>query len=148
LRITSAAALERGEPVLTIRITDPEWSEGRWTPFVPDHGKLMHMFLIRDDHAAFAHLHPLRVDSSTFRQPLPPLLPGRYRLFADVVHESGFTQTLLDSVTLPAFSEHATGLDADDSWLVASTDAAAAAAAPVVSGNVVPGNVVPLGDGS
>lgn len=138
LRITSAAALEMGEPVLTIRITDPEWSEGRWTPFVPDHGKLMHMFLVRDDHAAFAHLHPLRVDSSTFRQPLPPLPPGSYRLYGDVVHESGFTQTLLDSVTLPAFAERATTLDNDDAWLVAATDAAAGA----------PGGVVALDDGS
>lgn len=105
------------DAVLTIRITDPEWSEGRWSPFVPDHGKLMHMFLVRDDLAAFAHLHPVRHDSITFRQPLPPLPAGEYRLYSDVVHESGFTQTLVDRVTVMEPLAGAPGLDPDDSWL-------------------------------
>jgi hypothetical protein len=134
LQITSELSADAPEPVLTIRITDPEWSEGRWSPFVPDHGKLMHMFLVRDDLGAFAHLHPVRFDSSTFRQPLPPLPPGEYRLYADVVHESGFTQTLVDRVTITEPLAGARGLDPDDSWLT-----------------IVPradGDGVPLADGS
>jgi hypothetical protein len=114
LEITSDVT---ADAVLTIRITDPEWSEGLWSPFVPDHGKLMHMFLVRDDLAAFAHLHPVRQDSSTFRQPLPPLPAGEYRLYADVVHESGFTQTLVDRVMVTAPLAGAPGLDPDDSWI-------------------------------
>jgi hypothetical protein len=114
LEITSEISTDA---VLAIRITDPEWSEGRWSPFVPEHGKLMHMFLVRDDLGAFAHLHPVRQDSIAFHQPLPPLPAGEYRLYADVVHESGFTQTLVDHVTVAAPLAGAPGLDRDDSWL-------------------------------
>src|SRR5690606_21074461 len=108
--------------VLAIRITDPAWSEGRWSPFVPDHGKLMHMFLVRDDLGAFAHLHPVRQDSITFLQPLPPLPAGEYRLYGDVVHESGFAQTLVDQVTVTAPLAGAPGLDPDDSWLTTTPE--------------------------
>jgi hypothetical protein len=108
-------------PLLTLRITDAQWSEGRWSPFVPDHGKLMHMFLLREPALdAFAHLHPLRIDSSTFRQPLPALPAGTYRVYGDVVHESGFTQTLLSTVVVPEAAADAAGLDLDDSWRVAA----------------------------
>lgn len=117
LRIASDVSATDEGSALTLRITDPEWSEGRWSPFVPDHGKLMHMFLIRDDLDAFAHLHPVRLDSSSFRQPLPPLPHGTYRLFADVLHESGFTQTLVDTVRIPPALDPGQGLDPDDSWL-------------------------------
>jgi hypothetical protein len=117
LEITSDVS---ADGTLAIRITDPEWSEGRWSPFVPDHGKLMHMFLVRDDLGAFAHLHPVRQDSITFLQPMPPLPAGEYRLYADVVHESGFTQTLVDQVTVPASLDGAPGLDPDDSWFTDS----------------------------
>ena len=129
LEITSDVSADSAGASLTIRITDDEWSEGLWSPFVPDHGKLMHMFLVRDDLGAFAHLHPVRLDSSTFRQPLPPLPAGDYRLYADVVHESGFTQTLVDRVTIAGSAPAADGLDADDSWL---TDAPHYAAAGVL----------------
>jgi hypothetical protein len=129
LRIETA--VDAADGVFTLRITDPDWNENRWSPFVPDHGKLMHMFLVREDLNAFAHLHPLRIDSMTFRQPLPPLPPGSYRVYADVVHESGFTQTLTDRVVVPTLdrpydgpgatsaSGAVAGLDPDDSWLVA-----------------------------
>ncbi len=102
--------------LLTLAITDSEWLGREFTPLIPDHGKLMHLFLVRDDLQGFAHLHPLMVDSSTFRTSLPPLPPGRYRLYADVVHESGFTQTLLDSVTLATSSDTWRAADSDDSW--------------------------------
>jgi hypothetical protein len=76
----------------------------------------MHLFLVRDDLEGFAHLHPVMVDSSTFRTALPPLPAGRYRLFADVVHESGFTETLLDSVTLAGTGDAWRAADPDDAW--------------------------------
>jgi hypothetical protein len=110
---TTIAALGH---VLTLAITDSEWLGRRFTPLVPDHGKLMHLFLVRDDLQGFAHLHPVMVDSSTFRTSVPPLPPGRYRLYADVVHESGFTQTLLDSVSLTENGDAWQARDADDSW--------------------------------
>jgi hypothetical protein len=134
LQIATDIGNDAAGALLTLRITDPDWSEGRWSPFVPDHGKLMHMFLVREDMNAFAHLHPLRLDSATFAQPMPPLPAGTYHVFADVVHESGFTQTLTDRVTVPQLDMAAAagtpgmpaGLDADDSWLDLSGTAAPA----------------------
>ncbi len=74
-----------------------------WPPLVTDHGKLMHLFLVRQsDMDAFAHVHPTTVDSVRFDVPLPALPAGRYRVFADLVHESGFAKTLVTSVDLPA----------------------------------------------
>ncbi len=115
MTVTTTIAAGPGH-VLTITITDPQWHDRRSSPLIPDHGKLMHLFLVRDDLAAFAHLHPLMADSSTFRASLPPLPAGRYRLFADVVHETGFTQTLLDSVSLAANNDPWRAFDTDDSW--------------------------------
>lgn len=105
-----------GPPVLTLAIVDSDWLGRQFSPLIPDHGKLMHLFLVRDDLTGFAHLHPLMVDSSTFRASLPPLPPGHYRLYADVVHESGFTQTLLDSVSLAGSGAAWNPTDPDDSW--------------------------------
>ncbi|HKE88998.1 MAG TPA: hypothetical protein VKB45_01595, partial [Gemmatimonadales bacterium] len=61
--------------VLTIAITDSQWLGRHFVPLIPDHGKLMHLFLVRDDLAGFAHLHPLMIDSTTFRTAVPPLGP-------------------------------------------------------------------------
>jgi hypothetical protein len=97
-------------------IDDSTWLDRRWTPLIPDHGKLMHLFLIRDDATAFAHLHPVARDSNTFVAALPPLAPGRYRVYADIVHESGFAQTLIDTVTIAGPATAWRASDPDDAW--------------------------------
>ena len=99
--------------ILDLRISDSTWrmrndsawlrkhSANRWTPLIPDHGKLVHVFMIREpDMLAFAHLHPSTTDSVSFPSALPTLPAGRYRVYADIVHESGFTQTLSTNVEL------------------------------------------------
>ena len=90
---------------LTLTIDDPAWRDGLGAPgatLVPDHGKLMHMFLVRaDDLAAFAHVHPVAAGDAAFTVPLPPLPAGDYRIFADIVLESGFAPTLVDRVRVP-----------------------------------------------
>ena len=66
---------------------------------IPDHGKLMHMFLVRAGSLdVFAHLHPARKDSVTFVASLPPLPSGKYLIFADVTRFSGFSETIPDTV--------------------------------------------------
>lgn len=92
---------------------------------VPDHGKLMHAFLIREPNLdAFAHVHPSRKGHREFESALPPLPPGNYRVYADVTHETGFSQTLTASTTIsetPGSTSNATHRlqpDPDDSSLV------------------------------
>jgi hypothetical protein len=131
--LTSKAAIVRGDgyDMLAVSITDSVWMHrtdslwlsGRrassWSPLVEDHGKLMHLFLIRDDMSAFAHLHPPTNDSTVFPSVLPPLPNGTYRVFADIVHESGFTQTMVSSVQIEGLRGSPKGSgDPDDSWFV------------------------------
>ncbi len=105
--------------VLTLTITEPRFTEG--TPLIPDHGKIMHMFLVREPALdVFAHLHPQRVDSTAFSAHLPPLPAGSYRLYADVVRASGFVHTLQDTVEMAAGADAAVARwltdDPDASW--------------------------------
>jgi len=113
---------------LWIRARDTLYSSnGRPLEYVPDHGKPMHLFLVRDDdpRAAFAHLHPVAADSSpvpAFRTRVPPLPGGRYHVYADVVDETGFERTLVGSLTLadtilPAGALTTTS-DGDDAWFM------------------------------
>jgi hypothetical protein len=105
---------------------DPTWlrirGATRRTPLIADHGKVMHLFLIGDaDPRAFAHLHPSTRDSVRFITPLPPVPAGRYRVFGDIVHESGLTQTLVAEVgvseSIPGEAAAPSG-DPDDAWSV------------------------------
>jgi hypothetical protein len=134
---TSAAVTDAaGVPTLTLTVNDEGWRNDRITPVMPDHGKLSHLFLVRADSLApFAHLHPVMPNGWTFSTPLPPLPAGRYRLYADIVHESGFERTLVDSLVLsaPLTDAGRRHLDADDAWFdggaVRVTDGSAEASA-------------------
>ncbi|MDQ6829080.1 MAG: hypothetical protein M3081_09475, partial [Gemmatimonadota bacterium] len=72
---------------------------------------------------AFAHLHPARADTNNFDAVLPAGFPaGRYRVFADIVHASGYSRTLVDSVNVPAANasemvEAVMGADPDASFM-------------------------------
>jgi hypothetical protein len=128
---TAEVVTSGGAPRLRFIIADSVWRGRGWqerasTPLIPDHGKLMHLFVIRsDDAGAFAHLHPVSLDSSSFESPLPPLPAGHYRLFADVTHESGFARTLVAEVDLPGTAT-AQAFDPDDAWFIGgATDSVA-----------------------
>ncbi len=119
--------------ILKLTIEDEDWKAGRWTPLIPDHGKLMHMFIIREPQLdAFAHIHPVRLDSVSFEVLVPPLPAGSYRVYADITHESGFAQTLTDTVDVPdllpdaAPADSGLSADVDDSWHLNATSAAEA----------------------
>lgn len=115
-RPLDATASLAGES-LALTITDSVWHPDRITPLIPDHGKVMHMFVIEErSGAAFAHLHPIRERHETFSTPLPPLPPGRYRVFGDVVHESGYARTLTAHIDIPSGHRARAILGADDAW--------------------------------
>jgi len=131
---TSVVTAGNGEPRLRFSIADSVWRGRSWrdraaSPLIPDHGKLMHLFLIREaDAGVFAHLHPVSIDSATFETPLPALPGGRYRVFADVTHESGYARTLVAEAELPG-TGGTVGTDPDDAWFVGEPSAGAAALA-------------------
>jgi len=88
--------------ILELRQEEQSMSLPSWAALVPDHGKLMHLFLIREpDLGVFAHLHPIRPDARTFALELPALPAGGYQLYGDVTFENGISQTLVARVTLP-----------------------------------------------
>ena len=113
LTASAAIASSAGGKTLDLRITDSVWtmrndsawlrshSAGHWSPLIQDHGKLIHVFMIREpDLLAFAHVHPSTTDSVSFPVALPSLPAGRYRVYGDIVHESGFIQTLVTRIDL------------------------------------------------
>jgi hypothetical protein len=112
LAITDSTWLRRDDVEL-LRARGEAPSSG----LIDDHGKLMHLFLVAEDGRSLAHLHPISTDTVTFASSLPPLPAGPYRVFADIVHQSGFTQTLTSGVVVPDAMRTGGALsDADDSW--------------------------------
>jgi len=106
--------------VVRISIDDDRWARRESSPLVPDHGKMMHLFLV-DASAmnAFAHLHPTFIDSATFDAVLGTVQSGRYRFYADIVHESGFAETLTGELDVPAGTPNERPANADDAmWTV------------------------------
>jgi hypothetical protein len=87
------AAVRKGG-ALAIELKDPGWIRTRrLDDFVPDHGHLMHLFIVSPALDRLWHLHPEQAAAGTFVQALPALAAGTYELFADVVHQSGISET-------------------------------------------------------
>jgi hypothetical protein len=109
-----------GRPVLRFEVTDSTGKPLALDPLMPDHGKLMHLFVIDTTMTSFAHLHPVFDDTAGFTTELPPLPPGRYRLFGDITMENGQTRTLTGFVSLTtddSLLARTTRLDRDDAWV-------------------------------
>jgi hypothetical protein len=86
--------------VLQLTVHDPEFM--RSPPLVPDHGKLMHLFVVREPSLdAFAHIHPIKKNRKTFETVLPALPAGTYRVYADVTYETGLSDTMTTAVQIP-----------------------------------------------
>jgi hypothetical protein len=122
----------------------------RPSALVADHGKLMHLFLVRiEDARAFAHLHPVPQDASAipeFTTRVPPLPAGTYNVYGDVVHETGFERTLVGSLTLSepkSADTRASTADPDDAWYVG--DASREKVARLDDGSTMQLEIVPNG---
>ena len=157
----ASVARQGDRRALTLSVRDPRWNGtpnplSRYNALMPDHGKLMHLFMVREpspgNEDALAHLHPIARTSAglDFDADVPPLPAGRYRVYGDIVHESGYAQTLVSSVEITdaaesnARPEHVEGrarssaipTDADDSWFSAASQPEAATASYVLGDGV------------
>ena len=100
-----AVSLEPGGNLL-LQMGDSKWHDERpdtvMTGLIPDHGYLMHLFLVRlPDMDRFYHLHPNMTADNRFTIALPSVPAGRYQVFADVVRKSGFPDTMVAQIDLP-----------------------------------------------
>jgi len=108
---------------LTLRIEEDFWHKTRseeWSmSLIPDHGHLMHLFLLGVPALdRFYHLHPEQASDGTFRVTLPTIPAGRYQIFADIVRGTGFPETLVSEIDLP--NVEGQSLDGDDSDVTTS----------------------------
>jgi hypothetical protein len=91
----------------------------------PDHGHLMHLFLVRlPAWDYFCHLHPEADPKAFFSQSLPNLPSGRYQMFSDVVTDTGLAITMVGQIDLPELT--GTPLRGDDSTAAAPPSPATA----------------------
>jgi len=113
---------------LTLDISDPRRRDPGHR-LVEDHGKLLHLFLVGESSVggipAFAHLHPEADGDGRFVTRLPSLPSGSYRVFTELAHAAGFTQTLTNRVALSGLGP--ASLDRDSAWSPAMPDAASRA---------------------
>ena len=99
------ATLTRGN-LLDLKLTGSPWLfRRRFDDFIPDHNHLMHLYMIRwPAMDVVFHLHPNPIASGEFQLALPSIPAGDYHLYADVVHASGFPETMVSSIDLPAIT--------------------------------------------
>jgi hypothetical protein len=98
---------------MTLTLTDPGWLDRKTDDLLPDHGHLMHLYMIRVPAMDRVwHLHPELAIGSTFAQQLPDVPAGKYALYADVVHRYGIGETATTTVELPEI--HGQPLEGDD----------------------------------
>jgi hypothetical protein len=96
----------QNQDILVLKMGFSSWhdrrKEMRLDKIIPDHGHLMHLFLISLPNLdRFYHIHPDQITKDTFTERLPSVSAGNYALFADIVRESGFPDTMTTRLKLP-----------------------------------------------
>ena len=111
-------ALQPGDR-LKLQLEDPGWLNRSTDDLLPDHGHLMHLYVIRIPAMDLVwHLHPERGDDENFEQHLPAMPAGRYALYGDIVHANGLAETATAEIDLPQIAgSPLTGDDAGGSGL-------------------------------
>jgi hypothetical protein len=86
---------------LLLHLDNPQWLNRSTGDLLPDHGHLMHLYVIRVPAMDLVwHLHPERNAEGDFAQQLPAMPAGRYALFGDVVHQNGLAETAVTQFDL------------------------------------------------
>lgn len=107
--IFDPAAVER---IKRLKVQIPDLP--RLDDLIPDHGHIMHLFLVRlPDMQSFWHLHPGQTSEGQFTENLPSMPAGHYQIYADIVHQTGFPETQVGTIDLPAIA--GAPLSGDDS---------------------------------
>jgi hypothetical protein len=102
--VTARVQPDGATRLLSLALAGDADARRRWTPLALDHGKVMHLFMVREPgFDAFAHVHPIATSRAhdKFFASLPAIPSGRYRVYADVTHFDGLAQTLTDEVAVP-----------------------------------------------
>lgn len=88
-RIDAASTvIAAGQPQrFSFRVLDPTGSTV--TEFEDRHDRPMHLIIVSNDLAGYAHLHPRLADDGTWSAELPALVSGGYRVIADTVPADG-----------------------------------------------------------
>lgn len=88
---------------LMAKLEDPGWVIPRkLDDLALDHGHLMHLFLVQwPEMNHVFHLHPTQGAAGYFETDLPSLPRGKYRIYGDIVHQSGFAETAIGETDLP-----------------------------------------------
>ena len=87
---------------------------GKMDDLVDDHDHRMHLFAVRQPEMdVLLHLHPKVIAPGRFEVTLPSMAPGKFLLFADVVHRDGQLDTFTASAGLPVQAGNV--LSGDDS---------------------------------
>jgi hypothetical protein len=100
------AATVAPDQVLQLKISDPGWLRSRKVDdFVLDHEHLMHLYLLHEPGLETVyHLHPDQTGPGQFQLALPSMPAGIYQVYADVVHATGFPETLTARIEVPAIA--------------------------------------------
>jgi hypothetical protein len=90
--------------VLKLDLEHKGWFQSEtFDDLATDHGHYMHLFVVAwPAMDRVWHLHPKMSANGRFEHTLPAMPAGKYRLFADIVHRTGFPETLVADVDLPA----------------------------------------------
>lgn len=112
-------AAVQGQPpgnVLSLRVHDTAAFHALFARVIPDHGKMMHLFVVNAARTYFGHFHPAQTDSLAFTGALTGTPAGLYRVFGDIVLANGLSQTVTTQVNWPGDAGLSRGADEDDSW--------------------------------
>ena len=110
-------SLDASHRTLRLTVRDTAAFHAIYSPVVPDHGKMMHLFLVsRTGAQTMAHLHPVQTDSLVFTTEVPWIPTGRYLLFGDIAFENGLGLTVTNEIDVPAAPGQVTPSDSDDTW--------------------------------